>query len=85
MKNKYDDDLIRILSKRVSHKVSAVFCLHFILLAVMLLACANVHAKSYMNFSLIWNYQILYCFNVIYIADTARHLCNLTQYIHAIR
>jgi hypothetical protein len=51
----------------------------------MLLACATVHAKSYLNFSLIWNYQILYCFNFIYIADTARHLCNLTQYIHAIR
>lgn len=72
------------LSKRLSHKVSTMFFYIFILLAVMLLACATVHAKSYLNFSLIWNYQILYCFNIIYNADNARHLCNLSQYIHAI-
>lgn len=78
MKNKCNYDLISILSMCMfsylrgrATKCLQCFVYIFILLAVMLLACATVHAKSYSKFSLIWNYQILYCFNIIHIADTA--------------
>ena len=64
---------------------SKCFVYIFILLAVMLSTSTTVHVKTYPNFSLILNYQILYCFNIIYIADTAWHLHNLSQYVHAFR